>query len=65
MIGEGGFARIYHADYIGTPIVIKQLKKSMSDDVKAIIANEVSVMATLRHPNIIQLVCLLFLWFCL
>ena len=55
---EGGFALIYLADYIGTPVVVKRLKKVMSDEVRSMLAAEVGITAKLRHPNIIQLVFL-------
>lgn len=47
---------MYLSEYLGTPVVVKCLKRAMSDSVRTMLAQELRVMAALRHPNIIQLI---------
>ncbi|GMH68932.1 hypothetical protein TrRE_jg11865 [Triparma retinervis] len=57
MIGGGGFGQVWEAKYRNTPVAVKVLtntyqtdtiKEDLLDEFKA----EVSILSTLRHPNI-------------
>jgi len=56
LIGAGGFANVYLADYLGTPVVVKRIKPQLNSDLRSMFIAETQVMAGLSHPNIIQLI---------
>jgi len=58
-LGSGGFATVYRARLHGSLVAIKEIKEKMDEKVKADFTNEISVMARLRHPNIVMLLGML------
>eukprot|EP01112_Ceratiomyxa_fruticulosa_P008417 TRINITY_DN2181_c0_g1_i2.p1 TRINITY_DN2181_c0_g1~~TRINITY_DN2181_c0_g1_i2.p1 ORF type:complete len:769 (+),score=147.27 TRINITY_DN2181_c0_g1_i2:1067-3373(+) len=54
-LGSGGFATVYSARLHGSLVAVKEIKEKMDEKVKNDFTNEVSVMARLRHPNIVML----------
>lgn len=55
-IGRGSFGEVFHAQWAGTEIAVKKLPKHMLANQKFLedFAQEISIMAGLRHPNVIQ-----------
>lgn len=55
-IGRGSFGEVFHAFWNGTEIAVKKLPKHMLSNQKFLedFAQEISIMAQLRHPNVIQ-----------
>ena len=53
-IGSGQFGKVFKADYLGTIVAVKQCFKIEGMDFKKYLEREVSLLQTLRHPNIIQ-----------
>ena len=55
-IGRGSFGEVFHAFWAGTEIAVKKLPKHMLSNQKFLedFAQEISIMAQLRHPNVIQ-----------
>eukprot|EP01103_Thecamoeba_quadrilineata_P012390 TRINITY_DN3189_c0_g1_i2.p1 TRINITY_DN3189_c0_g1~~TRINITY_DN3189_c0_g1_i2.p1 ORF type:complete len:432 (-),score=65.44 TRINITY_DN3189_c0_g1_i2:480-1775(-) len=55
-IGRGSFGTVYKGEYLGTPVAIKQLNQldTIDFDLRKDFETEVSVMQSLRHPNIIM-----------
>ena len=52
-IGQGGQGKVYRAVWRGMSVVVKAIKKShvaLHDD---LFENEIMVMSTLRHPNLV------------
>ncbi|KAM0828177.1 hypothetical protein ACQ4PT_067722 [Festuca glaucescens] len=56
MIGKGSFGEILKANWRGTPIAVKRILPSLSDDRLVIqdFKHEVNLLIKLRHPNIVQ-----------
>ena len=53
LIGEGAFGRVYYALWKGTEVAAKVLIcNNLSDSLLEEFRNEISVMSSLRHPNI-------------
>jgi hypothetical protein len=55
-IGRGSFGEVFHARWAGTDIAVKKLPKHMLTNQKFLedFAQEISIMAALRHPNVLQ-----------
>lgn len=53
-IGVGNFGKVCKADYLGTTVAVKECFKIPGIDFKKYLEREVSLLQTLRHPNIIQ-----------
>lgn len=56
MIGKGSFGEIVRACWRGTPVAVKRILPSLSDDKLVIqdFRHEVNLLVKLRHPNIVQ-----------
>ncbi|KAG2647005.1 integrin-linked protein kinase 1-like isoform X2 [Panicum virgatum] len=56
VIGKGSFGEILKANWRGTPIAVKRILPSLSDDRLVIqdFKHEVNLLIKLRHPNIVQ-----------
>uniref|UniRef100_M4EDK7 non-specific serine/threonine protein kinase n=1 Tax=Brassica campestris TaxID=3711 RepID=M4EDK7_BRACM len=56
MIGKGSFGEIVKAYWRGTPVAVKRILPSLSDDRLVIqdFRHEVDLLVKLRHPNIVQ-----------
>nr|POE62699.1 serine/threonine-protein kinase sty46 [Quercus suber] len=56
MIGKGSFGEILKACWRGTPVAVKRILPSLSDDRLVIqdFRHEVNLLVKLRHPNIVQ-----------
>ncbi|KAL8137795.1 hypothetical protein V2J09_003796 [Rumex salicifolius] len=56
MVGKGSYGEIIKARWRGTPIAVKRMLPSISDDRLAIqdFRHEVELLVKLRHPNIVQ-----------
>lgn len=56
MIGKGSFGEILKASWRGTPVAVKRILPSLSDDRLVIqdFRHEVILLVKLRHPNIVQ-----------
>ncbi|KAK6931274.1 Serine-threonine/tyrosine-protein kinase, catalytic domain [Dillenia turbinata] len=56
VIGKGSFGEILKACWRGTPVAIKRILPSLSDDRLVIqdFRHEVNLLVKLRHPNIVQ-----------
>ncbi|KAL8112013.1 hypothetical protein AgCh_019643 [Apium graveolens] len=55
-IGKGSFGEIIKAGWRGTPVAVKRILPSLSDDRLVIqdFRHEVNLLVKLRHPNIVQ-----------
>mmetsp|Transcript_31197 Transcript_31197/g.58144 ORF Transcript_31197/g.58144 Transcript_31197/m.58144 type:complete len:465 (-) Transcript_31197:238-1632(-) len=53
LIGEGAFGNVYWGELYGQAVTVKKFEVS-DEKVKEDIMNEVRVMRTLRHPNIVE-----------
>ena len=55
-IGRGSFGEVYHAYWAGTEIGLKKLPKHMLSNQKLLedFAQEITILAGLRHPNVLQ-----------
>ncbi|KAL8137794.1 hypothetical protein V2J09_003795 [Rumex salicifolius] len=53
MIGKGSFGEIIKAHWRGTPVAVKRILPSLSDD-RLDFRHEVELLVKLRHPNIVQ-----------
>ena len=57
VLGKGNFGEVIKADYLGTPVALKRmLRQKINDANVAIFRDEISMMASLRHPNITMLI---------
>ncbi|PWA73263.1 VH1-interacting kinase [Artemisia annua] len=56
LIGKGSFGEIVRACWRGTPVAVKRILPSLSDDKLVIqdFRHEVNLLVKLRHPNIVQ-----------
>ncbi|WOH16404.1 hypothetical protein DCAR_0935957 [Daucus carota subsp. sativus] len=56
IIGKGSFGEIVKAGWRGTPVAVKRILPSLSDDRLVIqdFRHEVNLLVKLRHPNIVQ-----------
>lgn len=56
IIGKGSFGEILRASWRGTPVAVKRILPSLSDDrlVTQDFRQEVNLLVKLRHPNIVQ-----------
>ncbi|KAK1260492.1 Serine/threonine-protein kinase EDR1 [Acorus gramineus] len=56
VIGKGSFGEILRAFWRGTPVAVKRILPSLSDDrlVTQDFRHEVNLLVKLRHPNIVQ-----------
>ncbi|KAF6171782.1 hypothetical protein GIB67_007303 [Kingdonia uniflora] len=56
LIGKGSFGEILKACWRGTPVAVKRILPSLSDDRLVIqdFRHEVNLLVKLRHPNIVQ-----------
>ncbi|KAL4574268.1 hypothetical protein LXL04_021096 [Taraxacum kok-saghyz] len=56
MIGKGSFGEIVRACWRGTPVAVKRILPSLSDDKLVVqdFRHEVNLLVKLRHPNIVQ-----------
>ncbi|KAL8157307.1 hypothetical protein AgCh_002126 [Apium graveolens] len=56
MIGKGSFGEIVKSGWRGTPVAVKRILPSLSDDRLVIqdFRHEVNLLVKLRHPNIVQ-----------
>ncbi|KAL3751577.1 hypothetical protein ACJRO7_012415 [Eucalyptus globulus] len=56
IIGKGSFGEILRAGWRGTPVAVKRILPSLSDDRLVIqdFRHEVNLLVKLRHPNIVQ-----------
>lgn len=56
IIGKGSFGEILRASWRGTPVAVKRILPSLSDDrlVTQDFRHEVNLLVKLRHPNIVQ-----------
>ncbi|KAM7251197.1 hypothetical protein ACFE04_023080 [Oxalis oulophora] len=56
VIGKGSFGEIIKASWRGTPVAVKRILPSLSDDRLVIqdFRHEVNLLVKLRHPNIVQ-----------
>ncbi|XP_027913081.1 integrin-linked protein kinase 1-like isoform X2 [Vigna unguiculata] len=55
-IGKGSFGEIVKAHWRGTPVAVKRILPSLSDDRLVIqdFRHEVNLLVKLRHPNVVQ-----------
>ncbi|BAT99063.1 hypothetical protein VIGAN_10044200 [Vigna angularis var. angularis] len=55
-IGKGSFGEILKAHWRGTPVAVKRILPSLSDDRLVIqdFRHEVNLLVKLRHPNVVQ-----------
>ncbi|KAJ1423678.1 Serine-threonine/tyrosine-protein kinase, catalytic domain [Sesbania bispinosa] len=55
-IGKGSFGEILRAHWRGTPVAVKRILPSLSDDRMVIqdFRQEVNLLVKLRHPNVVQ-----------
>ncbi|XP_044490166.1 integrin-linked protein kinase 1-like [Mangifera indica] len=55
-IGKGSFGEILKASWRGTPVAVKRILPSLSDDRLVVMdfRHEVNLLVKLRHPNIVQ-----------
>ena len=58
LLGAGQFGEVYSSSYRGTPVAVKRLHSHHADARKRVEAfrDEVLLLLSLRHPNIVQLV---------
>nr|GEW55808.1 integrin-linked protein kinase 1-like [Tanacetum cinerariifolium] len=56
IVGKGSFGEIVRASWRGTPVAVKRILPSLSDDrfVVQDFRHEVNLLVKLRHPNIVQ-----------
>ncbi|XP_078160305.1 serine/threonine-protein kinase VIK-like isoform X3 [Carex rostrata] len=56
IIGKGSFGEILRANWRGTPVAVKRILPSLSEDrlVAQDFRHEVTLLLKLRHPNIVQ-----------
>ncbi|XP_051148759.1 integrin-linked protein kinase 1-like [Andrographis paniculata] len=56
LVGKGSFGEIVKASWRGTPVAVKRILKSLSDDKLVVqdFRHEVNLLVKLRHPNIVQ-----------
>ncbi|KAL7608323.1 integrin-linked protein kinase 1 [Lactuca sativa] len=56
IVGKGSFGEIIKASWRGTPVAVKRILPSLSDDRFVIqdFRHEVNLLVKLRHPNIVQ-----------
>ncbi|KAK1437723.1 hypothetical protein QVD17_03519 [Tagetes erecta] len=56
IVGKGSFGEILRANWRGTPVAVKRILPSLSDDRFVIqdFRHEVNLLVKLRHPNIVQ-----------
>ncbi|XP_044481427.1 integrin-linked protein kinase 1-like [Mangifera indica] len=56
IIGKGSFGEILKATWRGTPVAIKRILPSLSDDRLVVqdFKHEVNLLVKLRHPNVVQ-----------
>ncbi|XP_024993756.1 integrin-linked protein kinase 1-like [Cynara cardunculus var. scolymus] len=56
IVGKGSFGEIAKASWRGTPVAVKRILPSLSDDrfVVQDFRHEVNLLVKLRHPNIVQ-----------
>ncbi|PPD79546.1 hypothetical protein GOBAR_DD23516 [Gossypium barbadense] len=56
IIGKGSFGEILRASWRGTPVAVKRILPSLSDDRLVIqdFRHEVNLLVKLRHPNVVQ-----------
>ncbi|KAJ9549147.1 hypothetical protein OSB04_021690 [Centaurea solstitialis] len=56
IVGKGSFGEIVKASWRGTPVAVKRILPSLSDDrfVVQDFRHEVNLLVKLRHPNIVQ-----------
>ncbi|ONK75419.1 uncharacterized protein A4U43_C03F16650 [Asparagus officinalis] len=56
IVGKGSFGEIVRASWRGTPVAVKRILPSLSDDKLVIqdFRHEVNLLVKLRHPNIVQ-----------
>ena len=54
-IGKGGFSKVYGAEWMNTPCVIKRFRKSERDVSCDNILRESHIWSDLKHPNIVPL----------
>ncbi|KAL7110156.1 hypothetical protein ACP275_05G007200 [Erythranthe tilingii] len=56
LVGKGSFGEIVKAGWRGTPVAVKRILPSLSDDRLVIqdFRHEVNLLVKLRHPNIVQ-----------
>nr|XP_043607811.1 integrin-linked protein kinase 1-like [Erigeron canadensis] len=56
LVGKGSFGEIVRASWRGTPVAVKRILPSLSDDrfVVQDFRQEVNLLVKLRHPNIVQ-----------
>ncbi|XP_064607929.1 tyrosine-protein kinase CSK-like isoform X2 [Liolophura sinensis] len=54
-LGDGEFGTVYKATYKGKTVAAKSLKETTSKAVQSFL-KEASVMTSLRHPNLVQLI---------
>eukprot|EP00802_Teleaulax_amphioxeia_P008010 Tamp_08018.p1 GENE.Tamp_08018~~Tamp_08018.p1 ORF type:complete len:643 (-),score=136.48 Tamp_08018:467-2137(-) len=52
-IGEGAQGKVYKADWRGMTVVVKSLKRDSNATDDMLFENEISLMSTLRHPNLV------------
>ncbi|KAG5068145.1 hypothetical protein JHK85_000522 [Glycine max] len=52
-IGKGSFGEILKAHWRGTPVAVKRILPSLSDD-RLDFRQEVNLLVKLRHPNVVQ-----------
>lgn len=56
-IGAGAYGEVFAADYLGTQVVVKRiLRGRLNTRNLANFRDEIRLMMTLRHPNIVQLI---------
>lgn len=59
ILGEGGFGKVFKANYLGTPVAVK---RPIGDSWGKMMASEVNIreeilrMSVLRHPNIVSMI---------
>lgn len=60
LLAEGGMAKVFEGthEHLGTKVAIKILNPilSASEDIRTRFRNEAKVMASLKHPNIVQVI---------
>ena len=60
LLGEGGFGKVYKGKWNGTDVAVKEIRTQLRNrsQQESLIKNEVGIHARIRHPNIVQIMCI-------
>ena len=54
-IGQGTFGTVYKGKWLGTNVAVKRISVGRRNSMLGVIENEIKILATIRHPNIVQI----------